>query len=51
MPKVKITVVKGFSAEEVFGDDVPVYYPKKFKSPCYGARRQWSSSWNGSIKQ
>jgi uncharacterized repeat protein (TIGR04076 family) len=35
MPKVKITVVKGFSAEEVFGDDIPDYFPERFRSPCW----------------
>jgi uncharacterized repeat protein (TIGR04076 family) len=32
--KIKITVVKGFTAEEVFGDDVPDYFPEAFESPC-----------------
>jgi len=34
MPKIKITVVKGFTAEEVFGDNVPDYFPESFVSPC-----------------
>jgi uncharacterized repeat protein (TIGR04076 family) len=34
MPKMKITVVKGFTAEEVFDGEVPDYFPENFKSPC-----------------
>ena len=34
MPKMKITVVKGFTAEEVFDGKVPDHFPEAFKSPC-----------------
>ncbi len=34
MPKMKITVVKGFTAEEVFRGNVPDYFPETFVSPC-----------------
>ncbi len=35
MPKkMKITVVKGFTAEEVFDGEVPDHFPETFKSPC-----------------
>ena len=35
MTKIKITVVKGFTAEEVFGGDVPDYFPENFVSPFF----------------
>ena len=31
---MKITVVKGFTAEEVFDGEVPDHFPETFKSPC-----------------
>jgi uncharacterized repeat protein (TIGR04076 family) len=35
MPKrMKITVVKGFTAEEVFDREVPDHFPENFVSPC-----------------
>ena len=35
MPKkMKITVVKGFTAEEVFDGEVPDHFPENFVSPC-----------------
>jgi len=34
MPKMKITVVKAFSAEEVFDGEVPEHFPETFESPC-----------------
>ena len=34
MAKVKITVVKAFSNEDVFGDDVPEYFPSSTPSQC-----------------
>jgi len=34
MGKIKITVVKKFTAEEVFDGNVPDYFPSTFKSPC-----------------
>jgi uncharacterized repeat protein (TIGR04076 family) len=34
MKKMKITVVKGFTAEEVFDGNVPDHFPETFKSPC-----------------
>ncbi|MBN2336829.1 TIGR04076 family protein [Candidatus Bathyarchaeota archaeon] len=34
MPKMKVTVVKGFTADEVFDGDVPDHFPENFKSPC-----------------
>jgi uncharacterized repeat protein (TIGR04076 family) len=34
MTKIRITVVKGFTAEEVFGGDVPDHFPESFVSPC-----------------
>ncbi|UCH57968.1 MAG: TIGR04076 family protein, partial [Candidatus Bathyarchaeota archaeon] len=34
MPKMKITVVKAFSAEEVFDGEVPDHFPETFESPC-----------------
>ena len=32
MRKMKITVVKGFTADEVFDGEVPDYFPETFKS-------------------
>jgi uncharacterized repeat protein (TIGR04076 family) len=32
--KMKITVVKGFTAEEVFRGNVPDHFPETFVSPC-----------------
>lgn len=34
MAKIKITVVKKLTAEEVFDGKVPKYFPSTFKSPC-----------------
>jgi uncharacterized repeat protein (TIGR04076 family) len=34
MKRMKITVVKGFTAEEVFDGEVPDHFPETFRSPC-----------------
>ena len=34
MVKIKITVVKTLTYEDVFGDDVPDYFPPEIPSPC-----------------
>ena len=34
MKRMKITVVKGFTAEEVFRGKVPDHFPENFESPC-----------------
>ena len=34
MKRMKITVVKGFTAEDVFGGEVPDHFPETFRSPC-----------------
>ena len=31
---MKLTIVKGFTAEEVFDGEVPDHFPETFKSPC-----------------
>jgi len=44
MPKkMKITVVKGFTAEEVFDGEVPDHFPEEFESPCpkYHVGSEW----------
>ena len=34
LPKIKITVVRGLTAEEVLDGNVPEYFPENFESPC-----------------
>ena len=43
MKKMKLTVVKGFTAEEVFDGEVPDYFPEEFESPCpkYHVGSEW----------
>jgi len=31
---MKITVVKGFTADEIIDGEVPDHFPETFKSPC-----------------
>jgi uncharacterized repeat protein (TIGR04076 family) len=34
MTKIKITVMRALTYEDVFGDDVPEYFPPSIPSPC-----------------
>ncbi|UCD45027.1 MAG: TIGR04076 family protein [Candidatus Bathyarchaeota archaeon] len=34
MKRMKITVVKGYPAEEVFRGNTPDHFPENFESPC-----------------